>query len=110
MGISNANCVCGNGALEIGGFQILKKDFSLENIIFNYHPTIHLYFFKKCSHFLKKVFSTEKKVISQKKRLSQDEEKVFSEKKLFYFFENAHLKKKRNAFLWTINFVRHFLA
>ena len=87
--------MCGNGALEIGGFHILKKDFSLENIILNYHPTIHLYFFKKCSHFLKKVFSTEK-------RLSQDEEKVFSEKKLFYFFESAHVKeKKRNAFLPT---------
>ena len=31
-----------------------------------------------------------------KKRFSQ-------KKKLFYFFENAHLKKKkRNAFLWTL--------
>ena len=65
MGISNANCVCGNGALEIGGFQILKKDFSLEDVILNNHPIVHLYFFKKCSHFLKKVFSTEKKVISR---------------------------------------------
>ena len=61
------------------------------------------HFFKKLSHLSKKVFSTEKKVISQKKRLSQDEEKVFSEKKLFYFFENTHLKKKkRNAFLPTL--------
>ena len=60
---------------------------------------------------MKKVFSTEKKVISQKKRLSQDEEKVFSEKKLFYFFEDAHLKeKKRNAFLWTLTFAMLSLA
>ena len=79
MGISNANCVCGNGALEIGGFHILKKDFSLENIILNYHPTIHLYFFKKCSHFLKKVFSTEKKVISRCR-------KGFLRKKAFLLF------------------------
>ena len=62
----------------------------------NYHPTFYSHFSKKWSHFLKKVFSTEEKFISQKKRLSQDEEKVFSEKKLFYLFENAHLKKRKD--------------
>ena len=62
-------------------FSLFKKLFLLKTF---YSP-----FFKKWSH------STEKKVISQKKRLSQDEEKVFSEKNLFYFFENAHLKKRK---------------
>ena len=45
--------------------------------------------------------------MSQKKSLSQDEEKFFSEKKIFYFFENAHIrKKKRNAFLPTRSLIK----
>ena len=56
--------------------------------------------------FLKRLSETcllRQKICSQQKKwLSQDEEKVFSEKKLFYFLEYAHVKKKkRNAFLPT---------
>jgi hypothetical protein len=51
----------------------------------------------------KKGFLNRRKVYLTEKRLSQDEEKVFSEKKLFYFLEYVHVKeKKRNAFLPTL--------
>jgi hypothetical protein len=82
-------------------FLTFKKN--LINIFLNYHPTFYSHFSKKLSHFFKKVFSKEEKFISQKKRLSQDEEKVFSEKKLFYFLEYVYVKgKKINAFLPTL--------
>ena len=46
--------------------------------------------------------SQQKNRFSQKKRSSLDKEKVFLEKKLFYFFGNAHLKKKRTYILPTL--------
>ena len=74
-----------------------RKPFLVEKALFKLSPNL--------------LFSLFQKVISlnRKKRLSQDEEKVFSEKKLFYFLEYAHVKKKkRNAFLPTCLAVLHF--
>ena len=39
------------------------------------------------------MISLFKKGYLTEKKLSQEEEKVFSEKKHFYFFESAHVKK-----------------
>ena len=71
---------------------------------------IFSHFLKKLSFFLKKVFSTKKRLSHRKKGYLRMKKRFSQKKTLVYFFVNTHLKeKKRNAFQPTHLRVEWFL-